>query len=89
MGRKYVLSSANNYLHHLYTLKRDQLFNLQFQFKSAFSLDFQLKFGIQLGIPTLMGIKILIMKSCIRWKIHINTSMWKVLRMSFMVAGPP
>ena len=34
-----------------YTLPTDQLFNLEFQFKSVFNLEIQPKFGIQLGIP--------------------------------------
>ena len=33
------------------------------------------------------SIKILIMKSFIRWNIQIETSMWKIQRMSFMLAG--
>ncbi len=41
-----------------YTLPTDQLFNLEFQFKSAFNLDFQPEFGIQLGTPILIGINL-------------------------------
>ena len=36
----------------------DQLFNLEFQFESVFTLEFQAKFGIQLGIPIPMGINL-------------------------------
>ncbi len=42
----------------MYTLPTDQLFNLDFQFKSVFNLEFQAKFGIQHGIPTLMGLNL-------------------------------
>ena len=41
-----------------YTLPTDQLFNLEFQFKSVFNLEFQPEFGIQLGIPILMEINL-------------------------------
>ena len=36
----------------------DELFNLEFQFKSVFNLKFQPKFGIQLGIPISMAINL-------------------------------
>ncbi len=36
----------------------DQLFNLEFQFESAFNLEFRPKFSIQLGIPIPMGINL-------------------------------
>ncbi len=39
-----------------HTLPTDQLFNLEFQFKSVFNVKFQPKFGIQLGIEIQMGI---------------------------------
>ena len=41
-----------------YTLPMDQLFNLDFQFKSVFNLEIQPKFAIQLGIPISMGINL-------------------------------
>ncbi len=41
-----------------YTLITDQLFNLEFQFKSVFNLEFQPKFDTQLGIPIPMGINL-------------------------------
>ncbi len=41
-----------------YTLPMDELFNLEFQFKSVFNLEFQPKFGIQLGNPIPMGINL-------------------------------
>ena len=40
------------------TLLTDELFNLEFQFKSGFNLEFQPDFGIQLGIPISMGINL-------------------------------
>ena len=39
----------------LYTPPMDQLFNLEFQFKSIFNFGFQPKFGTQLGILISMG----------------------------------
>ena len=47
----------------------------------------KVEFTVQIH-GALATIKILIMKSFISWKIPIGTSMYKIQRMPFMVAGP-
>ncbi len=53
-----VINGRNESAYFMYTLPRDQLFNVEIQFQSVFNLKFRPKFGIQLATPIPMVINL-------------------------------